>query len=646
MRVRARHAAILLPFLWIPGVAAQDKAPPCDGTTAGGAFAGVDYGLTERAHDGQFPVCDDRKTAVDANSDLVVHFDVPVRGGADTAAGTEEQRRLVAALAAIDSLQRDVARLDPAHVDLNDTAAVRQFQEAVQAVGQRVSQAVDQLISLGLTQKEIITIANQPGGAYVGLARRLRERIAATQERITLFLASRDSFVVQVAAYKDPLRGKRASLHVQDYDELPLGELQPIDRYGLQLTPAEQERLHTELAGNQQIAASIGTIVEHADSIRREMRAAVQRLAVAAGKIDAALSAPLKTWMIRLDEGAAKLEKLRHDNPTGPVATTLQSLGAEWQGIRRDVSLADSVVIRLNGVAALVRSPPSDRDFADLVAGQGGILQLLGGIQGDLPKLQSALADVGLRAGRVLTLVDKLPTAIATELRASVTLADVDGVVTSLQAELPLTLEVVRLLAPYLQLAADRVPAADILEDVSHTTFRRLDDLPDAVVELDRAAWTLGDEVTLVVRFLERGNGEAGQQASRVSHQTTYRVRAVLTGGHREISSAVIFARAIDGSTTQREWKPNVAAMVSWHHWYRSAKGIRRVWNSLDPAVGLHLASLDQTSDNIEFGLGAQLTFWQGLVTGGYGYNLSRSTKGSYAFVGLNLYDLLSSSLH
>jgi hypothetical protein len=189
------------------------------------------------------------------------------------------------------------------------------------------------------------------------------------------------------------------------------------------------------------------------------------------------------------------------------------------------------------------------------------------------------------------------------------------------------------------------IPGADILEEAVGGTPHALDDLPAAIVELERAGWTLGDRVTVVVRF-SRGGGAAKNTPGPVLHETNYRLDAVLMGGHREVSSAVIFARAVTGNADQRKWKPNVAALVSWHHYFREPKsGFTRAWNAFDPALGLHLANLDQSDDNVEFGLGLNLTLWRGLFSGGYGYNMSREADGSYWFVGLNLFDILSRSL-
>jgi hypothetical protein len=125
------------------------------------------------------------------------------------------------------------------------------------------------------------------------------------------------------------------------------------------------------------------------------------------------------------------------------------------------------------------------------------------------------------------------------------------------------------------------------------------------------------------------------------SHEFSYRGEAVLTGLHRELSSALIFARALHDDSNQT-WKPNVAALVGWHYYKRDPRSFGgKLWNWLNPGLGIHLASLDQTTDNFEFGVGGNLTLWNGLLSSGFGWNLSR-TNGEYVFLAIDLFETLN----
>ncbi len=604
------------------------------------AFAGVAYRLEERARDGKFQVCPDVRTQVDANADLVLTFTPPAIK--DSAAATAEQKRLLDLLELVEQAGKEVARLNAKVIDLNDTSAVASFQAEVSAATTRAKDLVVALRAAGLTNDESIAIVTQPGDGYVNLAGWLRDHIAAEQRATAEFIRSRDSVVVQVMAYKDPVNSKRAQLHVQNYDELPLGELRPIDRYGMNLTPAEQERLRTEIEGNQQIARAIDRITTNADSLRREIHATASRIAAQLDSVLQALSAPSE-WLSKLADARVTLDRLSSEHPAGAVVRGLETLRSQIDSIRDDLSPVDSTVSQVRQLRTIVTAP-SSTDFANLVAGQGGIVSLLGSIQNNLSEIPRRLELVQAHLDRASATLATLPATLAAEVKDALNLEGLDAVAQTLKADLPVTADALNAIGGVLGLAVERaIPSANTLEDVSKVTFHRLDDLPVAIVELERAGWTLGDRVTVVVRFSQLAKaGGAGPAL----HETTYRLDARLMGGHREFSSAVIFVRAVNGSAEQRKWKPNVAAMVSWHHYFRNPQsGIRRSWNALDPAIGLHLANLDQTEDNIEFGLGLNLTLWHGLLSGGYGYNLSRDTQGTYWFVGLNLFDVLSRSL-
>ena len=88
--------------------------------------------------------------------------------------------------------------------------------------------------------------------------------------------------------------------------------------------------------------------------------------------------------------------------------------------------------------------------------------------------------------------------------------------------------------------------------------------------------------------------------------------------------------------------RPNVAALMTWHYKERRPYGLGHLWNFLDPGIGIHVASLDQGADTVEFGFGGQVALWGGLAVFGYGYNVSVSSNNEYYFVGIGLTEMLS----
>jgi hypothetical protein len=163
-----------------------------------------------------------------------------------------------------------------------------------------------------------------------------------------------------------------------------------------------------------------------------------------------------------------------------------------------------------------------------------------------------------------------------------------------------------------------------------------LTDAPEARVELARSGLTTGDSVLMKAVYRIEGT-------DKIQRATTYKVDAELMGWHRQISAELTFARADTGPGTAKDWKPGVAAVADLHYRFRDETGWRSFWNFVDPAVGVHLAALDQTDDSAEMGMGANLAFFDGFLTAGVGWNFSAdSDDGIYYFVGIDLIDVLT----
>mgnify|MGYP003395514005 CR=1 FL=1 len=117
-------------------------------------------------------------------------------------------------------------------------------------------------------------------------------------------------------------------------------------------------------------------------------------------------------------------------------------------------------------------------------------------------------------------------------------------------------------------------------------------------------------------------------------------------GWHRQISAELIFARADSGPGDATDWHPGVAAVADLHYRFRTPTScFQKSWNFLDPAIGVHPASVDQTEETTEFGMGGNLALFDGFVTAGVGWNFSAEPEdGIYYFVGIDLLDVLGAA--
>ena len=70
-------------------------------------------------------------------------------------------------------------------------------------------------------------------------------------------------------------------------------------------------------------------------------------------------------------------------------------------------------------------------------------------------------------------------------------------------------------------------------------------------------------------------------------------------GVYPRITGELIFARADTGTAEAKSWQPIVAAVADLHVRWRDPTWLGSVWNTIDPALGLHIASLDQGDESI-----------------------------------------------
>jgi hypothetical protein len=167
------------------------------------------------------------------------------------------------------------------------------------------------------------------------------------------------------------------------------------------------------------------------------------------------------------------------------------------------------------------------------------------------------------------------------------------------------------------------------------------DDLPAAVLDLDKNPITHGDELQLVVNFWRKADYESRRSdpKAKVTPLETieYTSKAIRIGWRW--SGDVIFTRPFDGPLDDH-FEVNAAVSREYHWFERSDPGH---WlNDLDPGVGLHAAQLNMDPDSsVEFGAGVSASLWDGLLRGGVGYNISVDDDHAYWFFGFGLISAL-----
>jgi hypothetical protein len=214
----------------------------------------------------------------------------------------------------------------------------------------------------------------------------------------------------------------------------------------------------------------------------------------------------------------------------------------------------------------------------------------------------------------------------------------------NLGQEMPNTVTAIKIVMDIAQENMKDASANENLAGINTSPIaRNLDDLPDARIELARSGLTQGDNLTIRVRVKELPTVAARpEETDKIFHEATFKTTALLMGWHRIISADLIFARGLSGDSTATQWKPNVAASANWHYTFRNPDDWwSRVVNGVNPGVGVHLASLNQGNEGVEFGIGVNLSLFSGLLKGGGGFNLSVSEK-PYVYVGIDLLNILN----
>jgi len=647
--------ALLLSLLATIAVAADDPAARSFG------ILGVDYKMTEYAHDGQWVVRKTKLTKVDANSDLVLSFEI---AKATEMRPSPEWQLLNRFLDTFKELAAGRARLMEAKIDLADQNKVKKLQEEVSQHDQAVTVAVTDLLSFlgkskGLSLKEINAIfcGTFDGGkkecekSYANVSRWLRGEIETLEKKAAEFAKKKGEEVeVTVEAFLDPVLGTRKALHIEGYDSLPSGELRPIDRYGVRLNPEERERLAMEIKQAEAAALAINEFQESGNKIQAKSKEFLEELKDNLRSLEKELKEPekwkslLETAINKLDE-LAKAQGTQDDvkNAAAQLVKALEKLTADTQKIKE----------ALTQVHILTTQTENAR-LETLLLGSNGLLDALSALESSLTSLKTWQEDLKSINENIETLTKKItkPEAdrlIPTELKDFLT-----SITSALAKQFPATVNLVSLLTSNLKISIGTDTLAQTkTELIPHS----LDDLPDARLELARAGLTLNDRVTIKVRFKEK---DTDKRKGKNIDEATYVTEVTLTGLHRIISADLIFASALSGDESARKWKPNVAALVNWHYTFRSnepskkeaktppvdpssGNELRKFWNWLDLGAGIHLASLSQGNEAVQFGVGGNISLWGGLVHGGYGYNLS--TNGPYVFIGISLFDVLNRAM-
>ncbi|MGB3967519.1 MAG: hypothetical protein WBO45_12390, partial [Planctomycetota bacterium] len=261
--------------------------------------AGAGDPLVEQAFDGRFTVPAGERATVDANSDLVLAFGtgaptpdeqvhlLRVREALDRVVAAGRERAQI--LTELEPLQQVRATdRDPAQVSLLATRSADLAKSARSLLAE--------LTALGFSEPEVdAAIDRAPAGgegAFAAVGALLAGRQQALVDRAKERAATTTRLEVAVQAFLDSAGNERRQLHVENYDTLPAGEYRPIQRFSLEMTPAERQRFRAGLHESQLWADALRALQR--DSLRPGLTALRDELAAFAAAAPEQLAAQLR----------------------------------------------------------------------------------------------------------------------------------------------------------------------------------------------------------------------------------------------------------------------------------------------------------------------------------------------------------------
>lgn len=568
--------------------------------------------------------------AADPRSDLLLRFEQLVPLDDSAAAPADAPSPLTAALQRAEALllDRDQLLSELTIANAADDMQLHLLHRASASFGRYVQRFVVELGQLGFTDDELrATIQDRrpdETSGFPALLRMLQARYEREQDDFARRRRLASEHTVTVQARIEP-RGKQPKyLHIDGYDHLPVGDMAP--QYGgfLGVSRHELASLQRNLRTVEDAAGLLRSIDglgerlrERVDALRTTLRDGLLQLAQRARRQPASFVAALQQAMQRLvDDAATTAEQKAAAQQVLAALQQVAGMAAAWQALADQADAARTALSQGGGrLSDLVGAAGALRQQAkDLLAAGKLLLDSLPQAPAVLDQVRAGLATTGVPVPPELT---PFAAALAAEER-----------------------QLLQLLATWNALldAADAgaAPIAAGPARIDDAVFLPLQNAPDARIRLGATDVREGDRVHVEAIYQPKGSDDRQQRVTE-----TWDVEVERFGFYPRVGAELIFARADTGTADAKSWKANAAAVAELHHRFRDPTALGELWNVLDPSLGVHLASLDQGDQNVEFGLGVNVSLFAGFVTAGCGWNLAASEDGDYWFVGIDLINVL-----
>ncbi len=601
------------------------------------------FDVTDRA------IPQNHQTPVDVNAELRLQFVTPA-----DATGTPpppdavvppDWKRLQDILGEVRALSAErkainvAARTDP--TALSDPIAFRDTR--IRPFNRRVDAFFDHLESYvrpgdpsGL--QDVLTGHGKSSTPYESLALWLGEEIARLQAIDRAELA-RHQVEVTVSAFL--LRGSTPPrrIGVPGYDNIAVGDPDPIPRSSLRLTKAEEAQFQIRLQTTQEVARLLREIQDNWSETTKTLSQSLNELASSAQALARDLRSQTNAINSLSDIEAALTQLKDSATATAEQQAAATRLLAACADIRRDADVLKQPVAGIVDLTQALRGNATPAKLADLPSLIASLQATAANLEKTLKTATAAFKTVSARVTSAQFAADLASVTPALAYSQIEPLRDMKDKIEALETALKPMVDRARGIAALLSAStdADNLPAklADVKVDES---WFKTASAPDTHIALDTTGILPGDRVQVKVTYRNAtGDAPAPEQ---------FTVLATQFGLYRKIDAMLVFARPLEEPTpgAGKRWRPNAAATAHWFYRYRPAQdgaltGGKKAWNFVNPGFGIHASSLAQGDDSVEVGLGVNVSLLDGMISGGYGWNLS--TEKPYVYVGIGLLEVL-----
>lgn len=459
-----------------------------------------------------------------------------------------------------------------------------------------------------------------------------KRREELSDQTAGIVLNAKSSATVTIQVFHETADGATKVLHVDPYDNIPIGVLTSNPKTELGLSASEYARLAKGFELSNSVAQEI-------DQFGKNIQETQDKLHGLAGTLNKRLLAFAnsfeekgKLWQQRIATVDLLLEALAKEKE--PVATKAKAVQVSITPLTQDIKKISESISAI-------------RSLQDQLHGKGLSLVLFSqgiAIGEDINVLIANSKKWSEKTKDLQNKIADLTSAVsATEKQE--TLSELDQLKSDVLAQISKSKEEIGKLIPdgfNALLVAAQQETADIQknESVYHemaaadckTIPHDLSSLVPGIIKLKPAGVRPDDIIKIRVTL---SNPAASEEKT-----LEYQLKVRYVGLHLGYSGQLVFVAPLRG-LQKNTFQASAAVLGTWKYGVEKPVGLKKLWYRMDPGWGLHVVALNQGSGTTETGLGVSASLWGDLVTAGYGWNVGIKGSPKYYFVGVGLLELL-----